>query len=138
MPYFCIYSIMKLKFVGITMIIRLYDFFFMMLPPLPSFLIAANGEGMSWFLNDNSKLQWYVCTLHRVVDDLISHWGWQAELHTGSLPQIQSTALRGEKLHRVFHYVLDNLVNVMNGYCLPDPFFSNRVWITSLWEGMYK
>ncbi|KAK1331292.1 hypothetical protein QTO34_009243 [Cnephaeus nilssonii] len=57
-----------------------------------------------------------------------------AELHTGSLPQIQSTALRGEKLHRVFHYVLDNLVNVMNGYCLPDPFFSSRVkdWVERL------
>nr|XP_045746206.1 acetyl-CoA carboxylase 1 [Mirounga angustirostris] len=58
----------------------------------------------------------------------------QAELHTGSLPRIQSTALRGEKLHRVFHYVLDNLVNVMNGYCLPDPFFSSRVkdWVERL------
>ncbi|KAH0513850.1 Acetyl-CoA carboxylase 1 [Microtus ochrogaster] len=58
----------------------------------------------------------------------------QAELHTGSLPQIQSTALRGEKLHRVFHYVLDNLVNVMSGYCLPDPFFSSRVkdWVERL------
>lgn len=51
----------------------------------------------------------------------------QAELHTGALPQIQSTALRGEKLHRIFHYVLDNLVNVMNGYCLPEPFFSSKV-----------
>lgn len=51
----------------------------------------------------------------------------QAELHTGTLPQIQSTALRGEKLHRIFHYVLDNLVNIMNGYCLPEPFFSSKV-----------
>ncbi|ERE68586.1 acetyl-CoA carboxylase 2-like protein [Cricetulus griseus] len=58
----------------------------------------------------------------------------QAELHTGILPKIQSTALRGEKLHRVFHYVLDNLVNVMSGYCLPDPFFSSRVkdWVERL------
>lgn len=52
---------------------------------------------------------------------------FQAELHTGTLPQIQSTALRGEKLHRIFHYVLDNLVNVMNGYCLPEPYFSSKV-----------
>ncbi|XP_063308912.1 acetyl-CoA carboxylase 1 isoform X1 [Pelobates fuscus] len=51
----------------------------------------------------------------------------QAELHTGPLPLIHSTALRGEKLHRVFHYVLDNLVNVMNGYCLPEPYFSNKL-----------
>ncbi|KAL8199182.1 UNVERIFIED_CONTAM: hypothetical protein K2H54_036314 [Gekko kuhli] len=58
----------------------------------------------------------------------------QAELHTGMLPQIQSTALRGEKLHRVFHYVLDNLVNVMNGYCLPEPFFNSKVkdWVERL------
>ncbi|XP_067328122.1 acetyl-CoA carboxylase 1 isoform X2 [Anolis sagrei] len=58
----------------------------------------------------------------------------QAELHTGALPQIQSTALRGEKLHRVFHYVLDNLVNVMNGYCLPEPFFHSKVkdWVERL------
>uniref|UniRef100_A0A8C8SCH1 acetyl-CoA carboxylase n=1 Tax=Pelusios castaneus TaxID=367368 RepID=A0A8C8SCH1_9SAUR len=58
----------------------------------------------------------------------------QAELHTGTLPQIHSTALRGEKLHRVFHYVLDNLVNVMNGYCLPEPYFSSKVkdWVERL------
>uniref|UniRef100_A0A8C0FTF9 Acetyl-CoA carboxylase alpha n=1 Tax=Bubo bubo TaxID=30461 RepID=A0A8C0FTF9_BUBBB len=58
----------------------------------------------------------------------------QAELHTGTLPQIQSTALRGEKLHRIFHYVLDNLVNVMNGFCLPEPYFSNKVkgWVERL------
>uniref|UniRef100_A0A8D2LV15 acetyl-CoA carboxylase n=1 Tax=Varanus komodoensis TaxID=61221 RepID=A0A8D2LV15_VARKO len=58
----------------------------------------------------------------------------QAELHTGALPKIQSTALRGEKLHRVFHYVLDNLVNVMNGYCLPEPFFNSKVkdWVERL------
>ncbi|XP_069082673.1 acetyl-CoA carboxylase 1 isoform X3 [Pleurodeles waltl] len=58
----------------------------------------------------------------------------QAKLHTGILPQIQSTALRGEKLHRVFHYVLDNLVNVMNGYCLPEPYFSNKLkdWVERL------
>uniref|UniRef100_A0A8B9TM55 acetyl-CoA carboxylase n=1 Tax=Anas platyrhynchos TaxID=8839 RepID=A0A8B9TM55_ANAPL len=58
----------------------------------------------------------------------------QAELHTGTLPQIQSTALRGEKLHRIFHYVLDNLVNVMNGYCLPEPYFSSKVkgWVERL------
>lgn len=55
---------------------------------------------------------------------------FQAELHTGTLPQIQSTALRGEKLHRIFHYVLDNLVNVMNGYCLPEPYFSTKVLVT--------
>ncbi|KAM6466313.1 acetyl-CoA carboxylase 1 isoform 2-T2 [Liasis olivaceus] len=58
----------------------------------------------------------------------------QAELHMGTLPQIQSTALRGEKLHRIFHYVFDNLLNVMNGYCLPEPFFTSKVknWVERL------
>ncbi|XP_012813279.2 acetyl-CoA carboxylase 1 isoform X2 [Xenopus tropicalis] len=58
----------------------------------------------------------------------------QAELHRGPLPLIHSTALRGEKLHRVFHCVLDNLVNVMNGYCLPEPYFSSKLkdWVERL------
>lgn len=51
----------------------------------------------------------------------------QAELHTGALPIIQAVALRGEKLHRVFHNTLDHLVHIMNGYCLPEPFFFNKV-----------
>ncbi|XP_029467592.1 acetyl-CoA carboxylase 1 isoform X2 [Rhinatrema bivittatum] len=58
----------------------------------------------------------------------------QAELYTGPLPQIQSSALRGEKLHRVFHCALDNLLNVMNGYCMPEPYFINKVkdWVERL------
>ncbi|XP_031712887.1 acetyl-CoA carboxylase 1 isoform X3 [Anarrhichthys ocellatus] len=51
----------------------------------------------------------------------------QAELHTGPLPVIQAVALRGEKLHRVFHNTLDHLVHIMNGYCLPEPFFSAKL-----------
>ena len=53
----------------------------------------------------------------------------QAELHTGALPSIQAVALRGEKLHRVFHNTLDHLVHIMSGYCLPEPFFSAKVRI---------
>lgn len=52
---------------------------------------------------------------------------FKAELYTGMLPTVQSVALRGEKLHRVFHSTLDHLVHIMNGYCLPEPFFSARV-----------
>lgn len=51
----------------------------------------------------------------------------KAELHTGALPSIQAVALRGEKLHRVFHSTLDHLVHIMNGFCLPEPFFSVKV-----------
>uniref|UniRef100_A0A8C9T0H2 acetyl-CoA carboxylase n=1 Tax=Scleropages formosus TaxID=113540 RepID=A0A8C9T0H2_SCLFO len=58
----------------------------------------------------------------------------QAELHTDALPQIQSVALRGEKLHRVFHNTLDHLVHIMNGFCLPEPFFSAKLkeWVELL------
>lgn len=51
----------------------------------------------------------------------------KADLYTGALPTIQAVALRGEKLHRVFHSTLDHLVHIMNGYCLPEPFFSTKV-----------
>uniref|UniRef100_A0A668AIB8 acetyl-CoA carboxylase n=1 Tax=Myripristis murdjan TaxID=586833 RepID=A0A668AIB8_9TELE len=62
----------------------------------------------------------------------------QAELHTGVLPSIQAVALRGEKLHRVFHYTLDHLVHIMNGYCLPEPFFSAKLkeWVERLMKTM--
>ncbi|XP_053473645.1 acetyl-CoA carboxylase 1 isoform X3 [Ictalurus furcatus] len=58
----------------------------------------------------------------------------QAELHTGALPSVQAVALRGEKLHRVFHNTLDHLVHIMNGYCLPEPFFSPKLkeWVERL------
>ncbi|XP_019903758.3 acetyl-CoA carboxylase 1 isoform X1 [Esox lucius] len=58
----------------------------------------------------------------------------QAELHHGALPIIQAVALRGEKLHRVFHSTLDHLVHIMNGYCLPEPFFSIKLkeWVERL------
>ncbi|XP_048467700.1 acetyl-CoA carboxylase [Rhincodon typus] len=57
-----------------------------------------------------------------------------AHLHTGVFPPQQSSAIVGKKLHQVFHSVLENLVNVMNGYCLPEPYFSTKVkrWITKL------
>ncbi|XP_062407728.1 acetyl-CoA carboxylase-like [Sardina pilchardus] len=58
----------------------------------------------------------------------------RAELFTGGLPQIQSAALQGEKLHRVFHHTLDHLSHIMNGFCLPEPFFSMRLreWVERL------
>uniref|UniRef100_A0A4W4HB32 acetyl-CoA carboxylase n=1 Tax=Electrophorus electricus TaxID=8005 RepID=A0A4W4HB32_ELEEL len=58
----------------------------------------------------------------------------QVRLHTGALPRIQAVALRGEKLHRVFHSTLDHLVHIMNGFCLPEPFFSAKLkeWVERL------
>ncbi|XP_051888522.1 acetyl-CoA carboxylase 2 isoform X1 [Pristis pectinata] len=57
-----------------------------------------------------------------------------AQLYTGIFEPQQLLTIVGEKLHQVFHSMLENLINIMNGYCLPEPFFSNKVqkWITKL------
>ncbi|XP_078277863.1 acetyl-CoA carboxylase 2 isoform X2 [Rhinoraja longicauda] len=60
------------------------------------------------------------------------------QLYTGVFESQQSPTVAGEKLHQVFHTMLENLVNVMNGYCLPDPYFSTKVkkWITKLMSSL--
>ena len=45
----------------------------------------------------------------------------------GGLPAQQTLPITGEKQHQVLRNVLDNLTNVMNGYCLPEPYFSSKV-----------
>uniref|UniRef100_A0A670ZYG8 acetyl-CoA carboxylase n=1 Tax=Pseudonaja textilis TaxID=8673 RepID=A0A670ZYG8_PSETE len=41
---------------------------------------------------------------------------------------------RNGALHQVFHNVLENLQNVMSGYCLPEPYFSAKIkeWVDKL------
>jgi hypothetical protein len=53
------------------------------------------------------------------------------ELNTASFPAQQPLPIVGEKLHQVFHMVLENLVKVMDGYCLTEPYFSNKVWAST-------
>ncbi|XP_058387618.1 acetyl-CoA carboxylase 2 isoform X2 [Diceros bicornis minor] len=57
-----------------------------------------------------------------------------AEPFTGELPPQQTLPILGEKLHQVFHNVLENLTNVMSGYCLPEPIFSIKLkeWVQKL------
>ncbi|KAH0516969.1 Acetyl-CoA carboxylase 2 [Microtus ochrogaster] len=57
-----------------------------------------------------------------------------AQPFTGTLPAQQTLPILGEKLHQVFHSVLENLTNVMSGYCLPEPFFSTKLkeWVQKL------
>lgn len=57
-----------------------------------------------------------------------------AQPFTGELPAQQTLPILGEKLHQVFHGVLENLTNVMSGYCLPEPFFSMKLkdWVQKL------
>lgn len=49
------------------------------------------------------------------------------ELNTAILPPQQPLPIVGEKLHQVFHCVLENLIKVMDGYCLEEPLFSSKV-----------
>lgn len=51
----------------------------------------------------------------------------QAQPFTGGLPAQQTLPITGEKQHQVLRNVLDNLTNVMNGYCLPEPYFKTKV-----------
>ncbi|NWY04063.1 ACACB carboxylase, partial [Nothoprocta ornata] len=57
-----------------------------------------------------------------------------AQPFTGGLPAQQTLPIMGERLHQVLRNVLDNLNNVMNGYCLPEPYFSAKVkeWVLKL------
>ncbi|CAK6440135.1 unnamed protein product [Pipistrellus nathusii] len=57
-----------------------------------------------------------------------------AKPFTGELPAQQTLPLMGEKLNQVFHSVLENLTNVMSGYCLPEPIFSIKLkeWVQKL------
>uniref|UniRef100_G3S1F5 acetyl-CoA carboxylase n=1 Tax=Gorilla gorilla gorilla TaxID=9595 RepID=G3S1F5_GORGO len=57
-----------------------------------------------------------------------------AEPFTGELPAQQTLPILGEKLHQVFHGVLENLTNVMSGFCLPEPIFSIKLkeWVQKL------
>ncbi|KAK3538673.1 hypothetical protein QTP86_012135 [Hemibagrus guttatus] len=56
------------------------------------------------------------------------------QLNTQPLPVQEPLPIVGERLHQVFHSVLENLMNVMDGYCLSEPYFSNRLnkWVDSL------
>ncbi|KAF4790562.1 Acetyl-CoA carboxylase [Turdus rufiventris] len=57
-----------------------------------------------------------------------------AQPFTGGLPAQQTLPITGEKQHQVLRNVLDNLTNVMNGYCLPEPYFKTKVeeWVAQL------
>lgn len=57
----------------------------------------------------------------------------QAQPFTGGLPPQQTLPITGEKQHHVLRNVLENLTNVMNGYCLPEPYFSAKVGTVQRW-----
>ncbi|XP_028313974.1 acetyl-CoA carboxylase isoform X2 [Gouania willdenowi] len=58
----------------------------------------------------------------------------KVELNTATLPPQQPLPMVGEKLHQVFHSVLENLFKVMDGFCLEEPYFSSKLkeWVAKL------
>ncbi|XP_059407227.1 acetyl-CoA carboxylase-like isoform X2 [Carassius carassius] len=54
--------------------------------------------------------------------------------NTEPLPSQEPLPVVGERLHQVFHSVLENLVKIMDGYCLPEPYFSQKLkkWLDTL------
>ncbi|XP_051549679.1 acetyl-CoA carboxylase-like isoform X1 [Myxocyprinus asiaticus] len=54
--------------------------------------------------------------------------------NTKVLPPQEPLPIVGEKLHQVFHNVLENLEKIMDGYCLPEPYFSEKLkkWVGTL------
>ncbi|CAB1453393.1 unnamed protein product [Pleuronectes platessa] len=58
----------------------------------------------------------------------------RVELNTAMLPPQQPLPMVGEKLHQVFHSVLENLTKVMEGYCLEEPYFSTKLkkWVATM------
>uniref|UniRef100_A0A673M3W8 acetyl-CoA carboxylase n=1 Tax=Sinocyclocheilus rhinocerous TaxID=307959 RepID=A0A673M3W8_9TELE len=54
--------------------------------------------------------------------------------NTEPLPSQEPLPVVGERLHQVFHSVLENLVKIMDGYCLLEPYFSQKLkkWLDTL------
>lgn len=51
----------------------------------------------------------------------------QAQPYTGQFPETCGAKLKGSKLHQIFHTARENLQNVMDGYCVGEPYFSQRL-----------
>ena len=51
----------------------------------------------------------------------------QTQVFEGNLPKAENPSHHGEKLHQVFLNTKTNLENILSGYCLPDPYFSDRL-----------
>lgn len=51
----------------------------------------------------------------------------QAEIFRGQLPKTDNPTYHGEKLHQVFDNTRSSLDQLLAGYCLPDPFFRERL-----------
>uniref|UniRef100_A0A672PKD8 acetyl-CoA carboxylase n=1 Tax=Sinocyclocheilus grahami TaxID=75366 RepID=A0A672PKD8_SINGR len=58
--------------------------------------------------------------------------------NTEPLPSQEPLPVVGERLHQVFHSVLENLVKIMDGYCLLEPYFSQKLkkWLDTLMKSL--
>jgi len=51
----------------------------------------------------------------------------QAEQYSSELPKADNSTQHGSKPHQVFAKTISTLEHLLEGYCLPDPYFKERL-----------
>ncbi|KAM7017859.1 acetyl-CoA carboxylase isoform 2-T4 [Tautogolabrus adspersus] len=95
--------------------------------------LTVHQSGCIHFVKRHGAVLQPGCVVARIdLDDPSSIH--RVELNTAILPPQQPLPIVGEKLHQVFHSVLENLFKVMDGYCLEDPYFITKLkqWVATL------
>jgi len=52
------------------------------------------------------------------------------EVFSGELPKMDNSSNHGDKLHQVFVNTKLTLEHILDGYCLPDPYFKDHLHAT--------
>jgi len=52
------------------------------------------------------------------------------EVFSGELPKMDNSANHGDHLHQVFVNTKLTLEHILDGYCLPDPYFKDHLQTT--------
>ena len=55
---------------------------------------------------------------------------FQVEVFSGELPKMDNSSHHGDKLHQVFVNTKLSLEHILDGYCLPDPYFKDHLHTT--------
>ncbi|XP_062873532.1 acetyl-CoA carboxylase 2 isoform X2 [Trichomycterus rosablanca] len=97
--------------------------------------LSAQESGCIHFVKRPGAVLEHGCVVARMDLDDPSNIH-PVELNTQPLPAQEPLPTVGEKLHQIFHSVLENLMKVMDGYCLSEPYFSNRLnkWVDTLMQ----
>jgi hypothetical protein len=71
-----------------------------------------------------------VCFQLILVELFLKPFFLQAQVFTGQLPKADNSIHHGDKLHQVFVNTRTTLENILAGYCLPEPYFKDRLQST--------